>query len=122
MTTVIEQMNQKVDKILQLVESMDIRLVNLEIMVNTIETEIKNKTKSFKRNKQLIHSRLNERLKIEYTKYEPGSFDEWVVNTQLPNVKKDLEEINRLKEESIKLENKKKKQIIKDQFESETDE
>ena len=120
MTTVIEQMNQKVDKILQIVESIDIRLVNLEIMVNTIETEIKNKTKSSKRNKQLIHSRLNEPLKLEYKKYEPGSFDEWVVNTQLPKVKKDLEEINRLKEESLKIEDKKKKQII--QSESETDE
>ena len=37
MTSVIDQINQKVDKMLQVLESIEIRLVDLELMVNTIE-------------------------------------------------------------------------------------
>ena len=71
MTSVIEGINVKIDKILQKLDSLDIRLMDLEIMVKTIEVEIQNKGKSFKRNKAIIMSRTEQPIKLNLTHYKP---------------------------------------------------
>ena len=111
-SNVIEQINQKIDRILIKMDELEKRLIDIEITSNFIEREIKNKSKSSKGRKALIKMRNEEPIVVENISYQKGSFDEWIYNNQLPKIKQDLEEINRLKRENLSLNKEKKEQKI----------